>query len=267
VLRVPANHHLPFIVGSNPFWSMSLAHCAAALGDASLVILDIGANIGDTAILLESQIPGRCQFVCIEANQEWLPYLAANTIGLPVEIIRCFVGEGQHVAVQATAPGSARSTITESGERSLPLDEICQGRQIDLIKIDTDGFEFPILRSGNRTLSSRRPALFFEWDPAAWRENQENPEEVFNWLAGLGYEDFCFFSDGGLFYCRTKQAETIRSLIAAADARRAIDAIYWDVLAASREVCDRAISHNVLAAQKLAAKIQPWNRLQPTYWQ
>jgi FkbM family methyltransferase len=266
-LRLPANHHLPFIVHSNPFWSMPLVHCTAALGDSKLVVVDIGANIGDTACLLESELPGRCRFVCIEANQEWLPYLTANTAGLPVEIIRSFVGEGQHLASEATAPGSARSRVTDAGERSLPLDEICQNLQVDLIKVDTDGFDFPILRSGSRTLSSRRPALFFEWDPAAWLENRENPEEVFSWLDAHGYEDFCFFSDGGLFYCRTKQPETIRSLIAAADARRGIDAVYWDVFAASREVCDRAVSLNIKAAQQLAAKIPLWNRLQPTYWQ
>jgi FkbM family methyltransferase len=271
-LRLPASHHLPFIVGTNPFWSMPLVHCVVALSNTTyptLTVVDVGANVGDSVVLLESYFPGRCKFVCIEPNNEWIRYLKANTSGLPVEIIPRFIGEGQLLVVRSTAPGTAGSKVAETGDRSLPLDEICDGRQVDLIKVDTDGFDFPILRSGRRTLSSKTPALFFEWDPALWKEQGEEPEDVFDWLTDLGYKDFCFFADGGFFYCRTtcKQVETIRSLVAAADCRRGVDRLYWDVFAASPDVCDRAIQNNVIAAQKLATEVRFWNRLQPTYWQ
>jgi len=248
---------------------MPLVHCTAALGDPTLTVVDVGANVGDSVVLLESYLPGRCRFVCIEPNSEWIPYLTANTAGLPVEIIRSFVGEGQRLAVRPAAPGTAGSKITESGDTSVPLDEICDGREVDLIKVDTDGFDFPTLRSGSRTLRSRSPALFFEWDPVLWNAQGEEPERIFDWLAEFGYRDFCFFTDGGFFYCRTtfKQAETVRSLVAAADSRRGIDGLYWDVFAASSEVCDRAVRHNVDAAHKLSGEVRRWNRLQPSYWQ
>jgi len=89
--RVPSSHHLPFIVGANHF-GLCLVHCAAALSDANLTVVDVGANVGDSAILLESYLPGRCKFICIEPNSEWTPLLDGNTIGLPVEIMRCFIG-------------------------------------------------------------------------------------------------------------------------------------------------------------------------------
>lgn len=268
-LRLPAYHHLPFIVGNNPLCFMPLVHCVAALSEPVLTIIDIGANVGDSAAMIESHLPGRCKFVCIEPNTEWIPYLKANTSGLPVEIITRFLGEGQLLEIRPRAPGSAASRVTQTGARSLPLDEVCDARKVDLIKVVTEGFEFPILRSGSRTLSSGRPAVLFEWDPPLWRDQGEEPAGIFDWLAELGYRDFCFFADGGFFYCRTtfNQAETIRSLIAAADCRRGIDGLYWDVLAASPEVCDRAVRNNVFAIQKLATDVRFWNRLQPTYWQ
>ncbi|HEV3329398.1 MAG TPA: FkbM family methyltransferase [Bryobacteraceae bacterium] len=248
---------------------MSLVHCAAALSAQTLAVVDVGANVGDSVILLERHLPGRCKFLCIEPNPEWLPYLKANTAGIPVEIIPCFIGEGQLLAVNSSAPGTAGSKITETGDRSRPLDEICEGRQIDLLKVDTDGFDFPILRSGSRTLSSRKPALFFEWDPLLWKEQGEDPEGVFEWLSTLGYKDCCFFADGGFIYCRTTlgQAEPFRSLVAAAECRRGIDKPYWDVFVASSEACDRAIQQNVAAAQALTSKVPLWTRLQSTYWQ
>jgi FkbM family methyltransferase len=268
-VRLPANHHLPVIVGNNPFCFMALVHCVAALANPKLTIVDVGANVGDSVALLESYLPGRCRFVCVEPNAEWSPYLEANTDGLPVEIVRRFIGEGQNMTLKPGDAGTAGSIVTASGIASVPLDEICEGRQIDFIKVDTDGFDFPIMRSGVRTLTAGRPALFFEWDPALWSAQGENPEAVFDWLNEIGYTDFCFFGDGGHFYCRTKQRqpETIRSLVAVSTLRRGLDNIYWDVLAASPEVCDRAIENNVIAAQKLSTKIQFWNRLQPTYWQ
>jgi FkbM family methyltransferase len=268
-LRLPGNHHLPFILGTNPFWAMPLVHCAAALSNPTLTVVDVGANVGDSVALLERYLPGRSKYICIEPNSEWIPYLEANTAGLPVEIIRRFVGEGQRLAVRPGDPGTAGSKIAESGDPSVPLDEILAGRQIDLIKVDTDGFDFPILRSGVRTLSSTLPALFFEWDPALWSAQGEKPEAVFDWLADAGYTDFCFFSDDGFLHCRTRhrQAETIQSLVAASASRRNIDNVYWDVLAASADVCDRAIENNLKAARRLSAEVQPWNRLQPAYWQ
>ncbi len=267
--RLPADHHLPFIVRSNPFWSLSLAHCASALMRSPMTVLDIGANVGDSVVLLEQEMPGQCRFVCVEPNPAWIPYLERNTAGVNIEILPYFVGEGQRLEIQAGAPGTAGSRISDSGVVSRPLDEICEGRQIDLIKVDTDGFDYAILRSGERTLRSRKTALFFEWDPITWRKQGEKPEEIFEWLAGLGYRDFCFFADGGFFYCRinSKQMDTVRSLILAAEAREGVDSLYWDVFAAEPEACNAAIEKNVSAARKLAREVRYWSRLQPQYWQ
>jgi FkbM family methyltransferase len=247
---------------------MPLVHCAAALTKQNLTVIDVGANVGDSAVLLETYLPGQCKFVCVEPNSDWIPYLQSNTAGLPVEIITCFVGEGQLLAVRSTVPGTAGSVVSKSGHRSHSLDEICEGRKVDFLKIDTDGFDFPIIRSGRQTLSSLKPALFFEWDPVLWREQGEEPEAIFDWLLEYGYSDFCFFADGGFLYCRVtlSQAETIRSLVAAADCRHGIDNLYWDVFASSPEICDRAIRNNTTAAQTLSREVRVWNRLQPTFW-
>jgi FkbM family methyltransferase len=268
-LRLPAYHHLPYIVGNNPLCFMPLVHGAAALTNRTLTVVDIGANVGDSALLLESHFPGRCKFICVEPNPDWIPYLKLNTAGLSVEIIPRFLGEGQRLSVRPREPGSAAAQVSDTGDPSIPLDEICDGKEIDFIKLVTEGFEFPILRSGKRTLSRAKPALIFEWDPALWREQKEEPSDIFAWLAEFSYQDFCFFSDSGIFYCRIKgnQAETIRSLLAVAECRNGMDTPFWDVLAAPSEVCDRAIQNNVVACQRAAADIRLWNRLQPTYWQ
>jgi len=267
-LRLPATHHLPFIVGTNPLWSIPLINCVEALDRPVVTIVDIGANVGDSVVLLESQLPGLSRFVCVEPNPEWVPYLTANTAGLPVEIIHDFIGEGQHLTIKEGDPGTAGSQIAASGRRSIPLDEICSGRQIDLIKVDTDGFDFPILRSGRSSLCATHPALFFEWDPPKWREQGEDPASVFDWLVGLGYESFCLFTDSGFFACRigTNAKEVIQSLAAVAASRQGIDNIYWDVFAAPAEVCDRAVQNNFKAIRRLADTVHHWNRLQPTYW-
>ena len=267
-LRLPADHHLPYIVGTNPLWSVPLVNCAAALNRSALAVVDVGANVGDSVVLLESHLPGMCRFVCIEPNSDWIPYLTANTAGLPVEIIQSFVGEGQRLEIKNEQAGTAGSKIADSGQRSIPLDEICSGRQVDLIKVDTDGFDFPILRSGRQTLSTNRPALFFEWDPPTWRKQGEDAASVFGWLAESGYQNVCLFADSGFFACRigTKAADVTQSLIEVAESRQGIDNVHWDVFAASADACDRAVQNNLKAIRELAETVHHWNRLQPTYW-
>lgn len=268
-MRLPAEHHLPYIVGTNPFWSMSLVHCVDALKTGAPVnVIDVGGNVGDTPILLESCLPGRCRFLCIEPSTEWLPYLRENTRDLPVEVMSCFVGEGQRLEMNPSGEGSAGSRQSAAGVQSVRLDEICAGKDVDLIKIDTDGFDFPILRSAEATILEKHPAIFFEWAPELWSQQGEDPEAVFEWLRQMGYQDVCLFADGGFLYCRaaTGQRATFRSLVAAAQSRRNIDRLYWDVFAAPEEVCEAAMNKNTEALAVLTARVPAWNRLQPTYW-
>lgn len=269
-LLLPPGHHLPYIVGLNPLWSMPIIDClrATSVPGKPLHVVDVGANIGDTVAIIESYMPGQCRFLCIEPNVEWTPFLHENSRGLPVEIISCFVGEGQQLTLKAGGPGTAGSQVSATGVQSKRLDDICSSKSVDFIKVDTDGFDYPILRSSESTLQRARPALYFEYDPAFWVEQGEDPVAVFKWLADRGYSDFCFFSNVGILHCRFSGAPTelIKSLIDVAAMRRGIDNLHWDVFASTADRCDVAIRLHQLRIERTKSKIEEWRDLRPAFW-
>jgi len=269
-VTMEAEHHLPYIVGTNPLWGMPLVQCLSTL-DGTVEFLDVGANIGDSVVMIEAFDPGRCRYTCFEPNAAWRRFCERNTRGLPVTLLDTFVGEGQAVCLEAGSPGTAgsRAAATKTGQRSVPLDELARGKRVDFIKIDTDGFDFSILRSGAGLLREQRPSLFFEWDPALWTASGEDPMGVFHFLKQCGYDEFCFFSDAGMLHCRMSGVSEplLRSLITSALSRREIDNLHWDVFAADASRCEAAAVANARAVSAARERIHHWHRLQPAFWQ
>jgi FkbM family methyltransferase len=58
------------------------------------------------------------------------------------------------------------------------------GRRIDILKIDVDGNEFPILNGAKRTLEMDRPLIFIEIGPWHFQSAERNPLTL---LSGIGY--------------------------------------------------------------------------------
>ena len=69
--------------------------------------------------------------------------------------------------------------------------------QFDLIKIDTDGFDFKVIRGTKECLQKWHPLLFFEWDKAYCKEQGEDPLSIFPILDELGYKECILFDNFG----------------------------------------------------------------------
>jgi FkbM family methyltransferase len=281
-LYMRANHHLPLIVTANPMWSLPLIHAVRALEKDSVQVIDVGANIGDTVALLESHLPGVCRYLCIEPDENFHALCEWNTLNNErVTLRQCFLGDtgSSELIVEHREPGTATTRIRSvadtrngKGRPGQTLDDVAAtlgGAPVDLIKIDTDGFDYKVLRSAVNTLKAHRPLLFFEWDPTLWKAQGEDPLDVFGFLGQLGYLCFAFFSDPGFFQTVLSPTDSasIESLCSATLARRGVDNIYFDVLAGPPEICNKAIQLNIEATRNCGARKQLWQRMQPAYWQ
>lgn len=75
------------------------------------------------------------------------------------------------------------------------LDEYCRENDvehIDLIKIDTEGYELPVLEGAVEFLKSHdRPPIIMEITPSALESIDKNIQDVMKLLADLGYEVYC----------------------------------------------------------------------------
>jgi hypothetical protein len=77
-LECDSSHHLPRILKALPNFGRNLADVVSTLEAQEPHIIDIGANIGDTAILLARFTPG-AKVLCIEGDSRFMPYLNCNT--------------------------------------------------------------------------------------------------------------------------------------------------------------------------------------------
>ena len=65
----------------------------------------------------------------------------------------------------------------------MKLDKICSNiKKIDLIKIDVDGHELDVLKSGKKTIKKHKPFIYFEFAPYLYKEFNYTPELIINFI-------------------------------------------------------------------------------------
>ncbi len=186
--------------------------CSAMLKHKrEISVIDIGANVGDTAAAICYE--RNAQVLAIEGNPAFLPYLRHNVgqIGPSVTVEECFIGNsGETVTVKtSTNPGTASVSITSSeSEQSFSVKSIEEITSIhpffsnpDLVKIDTDGSDFPIIAAMKSWLQARLPTLFFEFDPSFSPTGVEDGLNAIHQLSEIGYKHFIVFDNYGNPLC------------------------------------------------------------------
>lgn len=208
-LLLPMSHDLPLIMAGNPSYGTNLRRLAEILArhypDRSIV--DVGANIGDTVVLVRSvcDLP----IVCVEGDPVFSSYLVENVSGMPDVYVRtCFVdwdtGERR---VPVRARGTATLTPSSNGVKgeslATILDDAPRLGEPVLLKVDTDGGDGAILRAATDLLERARPVIFFEYDPRRMRTwGDAEPESVFCVLERCGYDLAIVYDNNGR-YLRT----------------------------------------------------------------
>jgi hypothetical protein len=102
-----------------------------------------------------------------------------------------------------TNNGTAHLSISDNNkiENIDTLDNIVK-RNIfndsDLLKIDTDGFEINVLNGARELLKEKHPIIFFEFTPAAYISNNQNPMDLIKILNSLGYNKALFYDNFGV---------------------------------------------------------------------
>ena len=170
--------------------------------------IDIGANVGDSAALIRSgrEVP----VLCVEGSPEFVECLKNNALQIgDIEIDECFVGnDGETINFDQTLNQGGTASIvnaltSEKGEsvamKSLKTISQQHPRFKDskLLKIDTDGFDFSIIKASADILSGSRPVLYFEYDLAFKTNAETEAIDAIKTLFTIGYEHFLIYDNFG----------------------------------------------------------------------
>jgi FkbM family methyltransferase len=255
-MTLPWSHRLPDYAGGDSPYGQNLVALADLLhdGEDPVVVLDIGANVGDSAVQIAHATDA--EVVCVEGDPYYLGFLAANTGGdkrfhleasllvpdtnaAPVRPIRA--RGTTRFAPSRTAGSAATVTPAQLRERH-PCTE-----RLRLVKSDTDGYDVCLVPAIARHWSDRNPVLFFEYDLQLSRLAGFDPLLVWQELADLGYREVATWGNGGHPLWRSDISSMPR-LSAILDAPKGrYEPIYWDVAVVHHE--------DTIAAEAIASLV------------
>jgi len=163
------------------------------------VCLDIGANIGLSALLL-SEIAPTAHIYAFEPSERTYGYLLENVrngfsdnfisahraaVGKAEGVVRFaddqHVSSGNHIALDGAGVEVALTTVDAFVSRAGLA-------SVDFVKIDVEGFETDVLEGALETIFRFRPVFFMEFNEYALRNNSAiDPERCLQrWLECLG---------------------------------------------------------------------------------
>ena len=174
--------------------------------------IDIGANIGHISISLKTHMPS-IQCFAIEANPKIFKILGDNIRlnKLDIRSINCAVGEENNTTIkfQDSNSDDANSVISDKmlgknnenlyivdhkkeltvKSRTLDslMDDFSISNNIRLIKVDTEGYEFFVLKGAKNTLKKTEMIFFEYWDRLTLKYDYTQ-HEIFLFLRSLDFE-------------------------------------------------------------------------------
>lgn len=184
---------------------VELVHQAHAAKGSPVTLVDVGAAVGDTVLLVLERCPGALEAVhCMEGDHEFFGYLERNLAGIPaVQTHRALLSdtEGEVAGLVRVH----RGTASAQGAERMPatsLDAVLRaaGRPgVDVLKVDTDGFDGKVLAGARQLLADDRPAVIFEWAPRVYDATGQDRHRPFEVLAAAGYRWLVWFDKYGVF--------------------------------------------------------------------
>jgi len=154
-LRMRLSHKNLYFYALFPMYDRALPRISAQIQeiDCRLVLIDVGANIGDTAALISETVNG-ASILCIEGNDKVLEFLSYNVKLIKnnsITIEPCFCTDSpSNIGFSVDMHyGTAKLVKNEmSNIQGDTLDNIVNRYPIfektNLLKIDTDGFEITV---------------------------------------------------------------------------------------------------------------------------
>jgi FkbM family methyltransferase len=261
-LVLPWSHRLPDYAVWQPTYGQNLVELGRLLATTGpLTVLDIGANVGDSAVQILNAADG--QVLCIEADKAYLDFLHRNVDRDPrVTVVEALLtvdgGDGGTTAVRSGgttrfvegATGDAMPTVSPT---SLRTDHPAFDR-LRLVKSDTDGYDVDLVPAVAEAWQDVHPVLFFEYDPYLTRLADRDPEAVWARLAGLGYEHVAVWDNGGFTVGRTTTDRIAQQgrVLDEVPGGRARSRIYWDVAVVHRDDAEGLKAISELVPDELA---------------
>lgn len=250
-LWLTAEHLLPLYKRKYPFYDSFLPILSTLLNKDDLVI-DIGANIGDTTKSIWWENPA-LKFICIEPDNRYFRYLKHNTKGIAkenVKLIKSLISNSELNYDLVGSGGTKSMKKTSKGKFvSTKLDDLLMDnsllKNLALIKTDTDGYDYEVLLSSQKIIQGFKPLIFSEISFVDIN-SFKNYCEAFKMLLNSGYINCFLFINTGPFHEKITLDNLENYLIQLLDSNKRLKHFeYLDILFTTSnndEIAERAVN-------------------------
>ncbi|QUS60868.1 FkbM family methyltransferase [Synechocystis sp. PCC 7338] len=214
-INIPENHLLLKLVQVQPYRDQCVGISAGFFSEkySSSLIIDIGANIGDTAAIIANYSSN--ELLLVESSDYYFDILKTNVGNIKnnITLKKIFIADGSQVSGFLYHWGGTAYFKPEEGGVNVETERLCHLAESDVcfVKLDTDGFDFGIILDSIEWFSLLKPGIFFE-NQIRNTDDLEQANLVFNKLFEIGYKYFVFWDDPGFHLLSTSSINDIKQL-------------------------------------------------------
>ena len=162
------------------------------------VLVDIGSNVGSVTLPLAQLFnlstvisiePTKFAFSKLKKNLKLNPILKKRVKLFNIFISNerkkvSFVHSSWKLKVEDKSHKVHLGTLKKTSNKTKTLSEVLGKirKRIDFIKIDVDGYEINVLRSGKRIIKKYKPLIYFEFAPYLYKEFGYSPEILIDFI-------------------------------------------------------------------------------------
>lgn len=215
---------------------VEIVHQAAKALGRPIVMVDVGAAIGDTVILIDANCPSSvAHYHCVDGSPDFFSYLTHN-LGQRSDCSLYHVVLSSHDEQVAALVHTHQGTASAQGDaqtQATSLDTLLDNidSQIDVIKVDVDGYDGRVLAGATKCLAAAT-AVIFEWHPILLKQTGNEWLEPFKILESAKFSRFVWYTKFGDF-SHTHEGVTVETLNMLAEycLSDISDDWHWDVIA------------------------------------
>lgn len=204
-IKLPLSHALPDYLSQFCFYDRLPQRISEHIHrtQGHLNCIDVGANIGDTIAAFISKDTDT--FLAIEPDPEFNKLLAENwRFNKNVIVISdlCSSGSDEGTFTIQKKSGTASIIQVDNGIKinKRQLDEIVNEHNSvtwNVLKIDTDGHDFEVIRGSQRLIAENLPVVLFECDSFGNSNYFEDCLETLKFFKQVGYNYFLLYDNFG----------------------------------------------------------------------
>lgn len=214
MIKLDSGHALPTYKEKHINYDRFLPHLVSCINDEDSIVVDIGANYGDTMAALAIS-NSNLTYICIEADIDFYDYLLHNVKcvkssipSLTVLPFLAFLGKNIFPTKMEGKSGTKHAVVsdTNTNERAripvMTLSRIIASLHIHpdsvirLLKTDTDGYDYDAIDASQHEIKRFNPILYFECFFDSDKQ-LKGYQETLTWLSALDYVNGVVFDNFG----------------------------------------------------------------------